>query len=1183
MKLKALTLNGFKSFADKTRIEFQPGMTGIVGPNGSGKSNIIEALRWVLGEQSVKSLRGGKMPDVIFAGSESRSPLNRAEVVIELDNNDGFLKGQPAEVSITRRIYRNGDSEFLINQKSVRLRDIVDLFIDTGLGRESFSIISQGRVEAIFNSKPQERRVLIEEVAGVLKYKKEKQRAQKELEETTGHLNRVADIITELYQQRQPLEEQASIAKDYLEQKKQYDHFDLSDLVLKIQAKSKQQEEIQTELKQVKELVLKHTKAANEQEKLTSKLHEQQQELETKLDSSQTRLVELTKQKGYLSGEQKVSKQTHEYQELQRKDTSERLQVDEENLAELTKQQADLQAKLADIQRKKAAYQSKIEQLAAEVNLDEQSLNEQVEHLRQDLVTKQQQQVALVSEQTYLTKESEQAGLLKETTKAKHASLESEYQQAKQQAKQAEIKLSDAKKQVQTLTSQRDEIQAEIEKYQLRYDNQKQRWYQASDILKQAQTRYETLKNVAANYSGYYQGVKSVLQAKKRLTGVVGAVAELITVPKDYSQAIETVLASQLQNVVVTTDEAAKQAIAYLRTNKLGRATFLPRNTVKKRQLTTNQEEIITHTQGVIGLASTLVSAQPADQPILDYLLGTTVVVNDLDVATKVARALNHSLRIVSLAGDVVNAGGSMSGGANQQKRLGLLEQQQQLEQLANDIELMKTKLATVESEGNTTRKQLEKSQLASQTLLPKLQLAQNKFQTCKQEFDISQVELEHQRKRLDDEKKNQQASLATDKKVQERLAKVGEDLQVLGSEIEAVKAQLTYKQKYLNNTRALQAENEQKLAEAKSQAAVIAERLHAVLLQNNEVANQIERLNTNIAKAKERLSLLNQEQKARHGQVEDLAEKQAQVTKEHAKLEKVVAELITQRKKLHEQVISAEQSLKRASELKTAAYDEQNEKARLDSKLETQIEGLITDLANRHAISYQAALNLPDLETDSEYVGRRLKLLQLGLDDLGDVNLGAIAEFDRVNERYEFLEKQQDDLLAAKDQLEKSMQEMDGEVKRRFKQTFTEIAQAFEEVFPSIFGGGRAQLSLTEDDLLTTGIEIMAQPPGKKFQTLTLLSGGEKALTAIALLFAILKVRPVPFVVLDEAEAALDDANVVRYSQYLQNFEAQTQFIVITHRKGTMVNADILYGVTMQESGVSKMVSVSLAQLDDE
>ena len=1181
MKLKALTLNGFKSFADKTKIEFQPGMTGIVGPNGSGKSNIIEALRWVLGEQSVKSLRGGKMPDVIFAGSQTRAPLNRAEVVIELDNSDGFLKQQPPELVITRRIYRDGESEFLINQKKVRLREIVDLFMDTGLGRESFSIISQGRVEAIFNSKPLERRVLIEEVAGVLKYKKEKNRAQKELEETTGHLNRVADIITELYQQKQPLEEQASIARDYLEQKKQYDYFDLNNLVLEIKAKSQKQAKIQAELAKIKDLVVKHSQSASKQEQLTANLHQQQQQLEAKLDAAQERLVELTKQKGYLSGEEKVSKQTREYQELQRKDTSDRLEIDQKNLCELKEQEAKLEEQLAQVQAQKADYQAKINRLTADANIDEATLNEQVEKLRQELFEKSQDQSALQSQHAYLKRESEHSQSLTASALAKHKELEAAYQAAKEKKHQAKADLLAAKETVAQLDQRQAELTSEVSKYQLRYDNQKERWYEASDILKQAQTRYETLKNVATSYDGYYQGVKQVLQAKGKLAGVIGAVAEIITVPQEFSQALEAVLAGQLQNVVVTTDEAAKQAINYLRANKLGRATFLPRNTVKRRALTTKQRQILASQQGIVGVASELVTVNAADQPILDYLLGTTVVVKSLAEATVVARALNHSLRIVTLAGDIVNAGGSMSGGANQQRKIGLLEQKQQLEKLAANIDLMKSKLATVELEGNEAKQQLTASKQAVQQLAPKLQAAQTKLQQCQQQFDISQVELSHQEQQLRAEAASQEEQTKASMQAQTELKEVVAKLDQLEQAIAQLKEQLAYKQEFLNDTRTSQAKNQQKLTTLKQELAVVEERLQSVKLQANEVANQIKRLSENIAKAKERLAILKQEQELRHGQVEDLADKQAKVKQEHAQLEQTVAKMIEQRKTLHAQVAQAEEQLKRASELKTAAYDEQSEKARQDSKLEAQLDGLLTDLADRHELSYEAASKLENLETDIDYVKRRLKLLQLGLDELGDVNLGAISEFDRVNERYEFLAKQQDDLLAAKAQLEKSMQEMDGEVKRRFKQTFEEVAQAFEEIFPAIFGGGRAKLSLTDSDLLITGVEIMAQPPGKKFQTLTLLSGGEKALTAIALLFAILKVRPVPFVVLDEAEAALDDANVVRYSQYLQNFEGKTQFIVITHRKGTMMNADILYGVTMQESGVSKMVSVSLAQLE--
>lgn len=1181
MRLKALTLNGFKSFADKTKIEFQPGITGIVGPNGSGKSNIIEGLRWVLGEQSAKSLRGGKMPDVIFAGSDTRAKLNRAEVEIELDNSDYFLKKQPAQIVITRRIFRNGESEFLINGKTVRLRDIVDLFLDTGLGKESFSIISQGRVESIFNSKPQDRRSLIEEVAGVLKYKKEKSRAQKELEETTSHLNRVADIITELYQQRQPLEEQASIAHDYLEQKKQYDHFDLNNLVLEIKSKSAEKEKIQIELQKIKQIVEKHEHNARKQKDLTETLHEQQQQLEEQIDSAQKRLVELTQQKGYLSGEQKVSKQTHEYQDMQRNDAKQRISEDQQSLADANQDKKQILQQIAEIEAKKAELEEQISQLRLEGQTDAKTLSAQIEKLQQDIFNDIKAKDAFENEQKYLEKEYLNQVAVQQNTNTKLNDAKAEFLNNEKQIKEAEKNLARLNSQLTDLQQKQTVANEDVVKCTRRLDNQKERWYQASDILKKAETQYDTLKNVAANYSGYYQGVKKVLQAKSKLSGIVGAVAELFKVAPEYSKAIETTLGGQLQNVVVTTDSAAKEAIRYLSKNHYGRATFLPRNTVRKRSLNTNQLQILKETAGVIDVASNLVQVNANDQPILQHLLGTTVVVENLDNATVVATRLNHAVKIVTLNGDIINAGGSMTGGSTQQKHTGLLEQKQQTDSLAQNIVTMRKKMETVELEGAQNRKQLEKSQQYLEELKIQITKLEEAKQPVQKKYDVLKIEIEHQKREVDMHIHAQEDAKKNESNYQLQKDELAVKISDLAHKLDKQKQQLESKKAYFNNAEHMQQKNEHALNEAIQSKAVIDERLQSQKLQLKEITNQIERLEQNISKTQNRLNNLLSEQQQHSGRTEDLEAKKKAVDKEHTMLNVKVQEMISQRKQLHKEVTIAEKELTRVNELQKAAYDEQNEKTRYDSHLETLLENYLNSLSERHELTYEKALEKEDLETDLENVKRRLKLLKLGLDDLGEVNLGAISEFERVNERYEFLTKQQDDLLEAKDQLTNSMDEMDEEVKLRFKQTFTKVSEAFTAIFPAIFGGGRAQLSLTEpDDLLTTGIEIMAQPPGKKFQALTLLSGGEKALTAIALLFAILKVRPVPFVVLDEAEAALDDANVVRYSQYLQNFDMETQFIVITHRKGTMMNANTLYGVTMQESGISKMVSVSLEEV---
>ena len=1178
MKLKSLTINGFKSFADKTEIDFQPGITGIVGPNGSGKSNIIESLRWVLGEQSAKSLRGSKMPDVIFAGSATRAPLNRAEVEIEFDNSDRFLPDQPDELRITRRIYRSGESEFFLNGKKVRLKDIINLFMDTGLGKESFSVISQGRVESIFNSKPEDRRVLIEETAGVLKYKKEKERAEKELKETTDHLDRVVDILTELKRQREPLEEQASIAKDYVEQKKQFDYYHLNELVLEIQQGRKQKAELDQQLKQAKELLTKYKQAALDQEEHTTQLHEQQQTIENQLDQIQTQLVTLTQQRERLAGKKDISEQQRQFQIEKIESLTKQIDENQHDRATLQEKLATVQKRIDELKREKQNLQHQIKSLSVDQNLAPAELERAIAEITDQINQQTQQRMQAeneihVLEQSETQRQSELAQVQKQlaTAQAETKPLQDQLTVVKEQTAECQANLENAEHQAEEYREKRTKLNAQI-------DQQRQSWYQASEVMQKAQARLEALESVAHNYSGYYQGVREILKQRDQLQGIVGSVAEAINVDQQYSQAIETTLGSQLQNIIVKDENAAKAGIRFLTQKRLGRATFLPQTTMRARSIDPRLLQQAQNDSGMIGIASDLVTFDASNRNVIQYLLGTTLIVKDIDAATRIARAVNHRVKLVTLKGEVVNPGGSMTGGANRTQRNGLLQKKQESTVLKEQLKTMQVKLGELEEHGKQLKRQLadvitKDQQNATQVndLHQQLTTMQKKLAAIQQQFDEQHHRQEQLQRQLQDLDGTKAAARQTELKRQ---------VESLTASIAELQTELDDKKRFSEDARSTQRASSAKLNEFKQQLMLVNERLTNAQLQANEYQTQINQLNRALDQGKQSLERIQSQQSLNDMHGDELAKKQAEIEKQHAEYTAKVNQMRTQRDELHDQVADAESRLRRANELQQTSNDDQRKASLQLGRLTSKLEQHLQELTDTYEMTFEKAAQEAQ-ETDLNEVQRHLKLLKRGIDELGEVNLGAIDEFERVNERFEFLNTQQNDLNNAKETLIQSMDEMDNEVKTRFKETFDQVATAFASLFPQIFGGGKAYLTLTApDDLLHTGIEITAQPPGKKAQRLSLLSGGERSLTAITLLFALLKVRPVPFAVLDEAEAALDDANVARYSQYLKNFDDETQFIVITHRKGTMMQADVLYGVTMQESGVSKMVSVSLADV---
>ncbi len=1173
MRLKTLEISGFKSFADKTRIDFLPGMTGIVGPNGSGKSNISEAVRWVLGEQSAKSLRGSKMPDVIFAGSADRHPLNRAAVAITLDNSDHYLKSDYTELTISRILYRSGESDYQINGQNCRLRDITELLMDSGMGQDSFSIISQGRVEAIFNSKPEERRNIVEEVAGVYKYRKDKEKAQRELEETMTYLHRVEDIVAELEGRLEPLEEQSSLAEDYLDQQKKYALLEKTQLVRQLHTELNQKGSADAAVKEKQQLVADHQTAERDQTTTVQALKQRQTALLAKKDDLQAKLVAATRKVEQCQGQVNLSGEQQRHQDEQRQAATDQRQQLRREIASDQEQLATTEQALKDLTAAMTTAKTEIRELTkATAPKTLSDLRAKLEQLRTTYFDQKQSVANWRNQRQYIQQNQERLLQQGERVARQLADL-----QATEKAAQAKVDTATAaattyKSELNAAEQALDTEAGQYQQQQQTYQQLQHNWQAALEVYQRAQTKAASQQAASAEYGGFYQGVRAILKQRQRFSGLLGAVSELLDVPERYTAAVEYALGGQLQQVVVDNESTAKSAVTYLRQQRAGRATFLPLTAIHGRQVDRTTRQNLQSLAGFLGIGSDLVKIDDRAANILEYLLGTTIFASDLDAAVAISQQIHHRYRVVSLAGDVVSASGAITGGQARQNHSSVLRQQQDLQQLQASIAKMKPQLQEQEAKIKTTRAAMLASEQRSQTL----QATINRLQPqCRQLDDdlasaqtaLSQASRQVKAAQLDiDQAKNagddqQDAHLAEQILTGEKQITATEaQVQTVQKQIETVTAEQTTKQAQLSEKQAWQAGAKERQQQQRTTCADLKHRIAAA-------EQQVTTLTTDLKKLDQQEALTPAEAETQLKQAQD--DRKA-----------IDHELVTSNETLttvNDQLTTAEDANQRTSGLLQLANDDLQQAQVKQTRLAALIDQQQNQLSEKYQLSLAGAetevSDLPDTE-----LAVQLKLLKRGLDEIGTVNVNAIAEYKEVRERYDFLTQQRDDLLTARDQLTTSMDELDGQVKRRFKQSFDQIAEKFAATFKQMFGGGKAELVLTDPhDLLTTGIDIMAQPPGKKFQNMGLLSGGERALTAITLLFAILQVQPVPFCILDEVEAALDPANVTRFARYIHQFQDQTQFIVITHRQETMVQADILYGVTMQESGVSKMVAVDL------
>ncbi|PLR84182.1 chromosome segregation protein SMC [Bacillus canaveralius] len=1181
MYLKRLDVVGFKSFAERIGVDFVPGVTAVVGPNGSGKSNITDSIRWVLGEQSAKSLRGTKMEDIIFAGSDSRKALNFAEVTLTLDNEDQALPIDYNEVSVTRRVFRSGESEFLINKQQCRLKDIVDLFMDSGLGREAFSIISQGKVEEILNSKAEERRTIFEEAAGVLKYKSRKKKAEAKLFETRENLNRVNDILHELEGQVEPLKIQASIAKDYLEQKEELEKIEVAltvheieDLHQKWDQLSKQLEQHQNdEGKLSAELQLKEAKIEESRDRIAA--------LDESINDLQNVLLHASEELEKLEGRKEVLKE-------RKKNASQNKEQIQQNLADLSKKIAVLKEEKAvhesealKLQSEAAHLEERLSEKQQHISLFSENIEEKIESLKSDYIERLNEQASAKNEISYIDQQLEQHQARNSKLDGENGKFLADRQAIEEKKAGIEAKLLSTKSQLEKQVHTFMEDQRNLETLKANYQKQEKTLYQAYQFLQQAKSRKEMLEEMEDDYSGFFQGVKEVLKARNsKLQGIEGAVAELIQVPQEFQVAVETALGGAMQHIVVDNEQNARTAIQYLKQNAFGRATFLPLSVMKGKSLAPAQLQSVRQHSSFIGTAESLVGFDGKFAAAVANLLGNTVVSRDLTGANEMARLLQYRCRLVTLEGDIVNPGGSMTGGAVKQKTSSLLSRKGELENLKEKLADMESKTAELEDKVKKIKATIQEKEASLEQSRKTGEELRMKEQSLK--GNLREVELEeknvNERLALYDmdmlQFADEQARLTARKdELYALLDSSGERISALDTEI----AQLTeQKTSAMTSKETLSGE----ISELKVTLAAKKEQLHSRLEQLERMTGELNEHEQRRTAHQEDLQLLSSEMTDNYSgeqQLEDAAKRKLNDKNETIKL---ISSRRDERLKMHHNLDDAEREVKELKRqhkgLITVLKDEEVKLTRLDVELENRLRVL----REEYLLSFEGAKEQFSLSIPPDEARKKVKLIKLAIEELGTVNLGAIEEYERVSERYEFLLEQKNDLQEAKDTLFQVIDEMDDEMKKRFEQTFYAIRSHFEGVFQALFGGGRADLRLTDpDDLLNTGVDIVAQPPGKKLQNLGLLSGGERALTAIALLFSILKVRPVPFCILDEVEAALDEANVFRFSQYLKRYSSGTQFIVITHRKGTMEEADVLYGVTMQESGVSKLVSVRLEE----
>lgn len=1182
MKLKKLELYGFKSFAQRTEIVFDEGITGIVGPNGSGKSNIGDAVRWVLGEQSAKTLRGASMSDVIFNGTQKRKPLSYCEVSLVFDNDDHALALEAAEVMVTRRVYRNGESEYYLNRTACRLKDVVDLFRDTGIGKEGYSIIGQGRIDEILSRKSEDRRQVFEEAAGIVKFKARKEEADKKLQRTLENLERVDDILDELTKRLKPLEEQSRNARVYLELSTELKDLDLNLFLIRSDRARARLSELESELLTVQTILADTESALTDKTTRRDETQNRIDQLEEAITKARTELME-------------CAEHVHESQKKLSALQSRR-ETRSENRQRIVREQEEAQERLAEIEKDHARIQADVEKQHSLIAEAEQILRATQEAAEKAQTKEKEADAALEAQkaavidqmnrlsdvrndktrlntmqgqmETRLTEIEESSGALQEREAALKEALdavETQLQTETQHQQQCEENLAQARQASDEADAAYANLRADVEK-------------QSAD-MQAAASRHNVLTEMTRDMEGYNMAVRRAMTyAKQRgLKGVKGVLAQLMTVPQAYETAIDMALGAAQQNIVTDTEETAKELINYLRQNRLGRATFLPMSAIRGKTLYGNERNAL-KLPGCLGVASELVQCAPEYRGIVENLLGRTVIADNLDHGIPIMRAGNHAFRLVTLEGDVMHSGGSMTGGSAQSKVSNLLSRERELKELT-------AKLQTGRAELDKCRQELTQRQQMAQEKRQKVSDAVNALH--QQEIAVAREQARRESTSAD-----LNAHLQRMRETEQARVQLHQSLEDIRQQLENIEHQRTGAQGDQSAMEQKTIEMQNALIKARAEASAENDRLMVRTLQLSDLRHGLSDLERDEAHAQQDQAQILREQERREQLLHEMDELD---TVDENEMKREEAESARRQKEQLRQESAAQAIEQRRSQAQSdlrdilsdmenlhEAYNRDSEKLHKTELAKARIEGDQKNLQNRiwdtYKLTYAGAEEFRRTPFDEKESDRRAAELQGQIRALGTVNVGAVEEYAETKARVDDLTTQQQDLKRAEMDLRELIERLLIQMRSTFVENFSKMQGYFAETFTRLFGGGHAELKLMDpDDPLNCGIEVNAQPPGKKLQLLSLLSGGERALTAIAILFAMLKLKPTPFCILDEIEAALDDANIGYYADYLKEYSKGTQFIVVTHRKGTMERCNSLFGVAMEEQGVSRMVSVSL------
>lgn len=1188
MYLKRLEMVGFKSFADRSELEFVPGVTAIVGPNGSGKSNVTDGIRWVLGEQSAKLLRGAKMEDVIFSGSETRKPVGYCEVSLTLDNSDHRLNIDFSEVTITRRVYRSGESEYAINRRPCRLKDITELFMDTGIGKEAYSMIGQGRIDDILSTKSEDRRAIFEEAAGIVKYKTRKREAQRKLEVTEQNLERIRDLISELENAIGPVSEQAEKARRYKELRSRLEQAEVGLYVHKIENLHRKWQESKEKAEELARLHLELSTRLSAREAALEEIRLHLSRHEEELDRRQGELIQISEELEKAEARREVAEERIRNREAARSGIESRIRELEEERERLKGEWERIREACRLKQKELEEAEHNLRRLEQKMTAAGDDADSRLHQLKSRMYERSAELASLSSEGRRLEEALEEEGRRLEALSRQGEELAKDAAGLDQKSADLRREMEQVAADLKQAADRYRELKGELEKVSADLEAVLGELRQAEEEWGRLRSRHELIKEMESEHAGFFQGVREVLQARDRnepgLAAVRGAVAQLIRVSAEHEVAVETALGSAQQHLVVDDEETARRAIRFLKKRHLGRATFLPLDVIQPRGLLPEDRRRLEGVSGFVGIAADLVDCDAEVQKAVRFLLGHVVVTRTLEDAGEAARLLGHRYRVVTLEGDVVHPGGSMTGGSRQSSKANLLSRSRQLEELERE-------LARLGEKRDALRRRAEELKRLREDVEERLVSVRERGENLR----LREQELKGRERELAAERRALEERIAGNRSDREearlRKARLEEDLRELSKR----RAQLEQEQRDASELlRDLEREAERRAREKGETDRLLTEGKVAVARLTQEVSNleenaerarrEVARIEEQLIRSREEMESLEAEIRSLRQEVARLLEQVSELREAKAAAQERHAEVRKERDRLYGERETGEGE---ARELRKSLRRREEELRQLEvrvNRLDVELNHLLQKLAEEYEMSFELARRRYGVPEDPVAAEREVQSLKQSIAALGEVNLGAIEEHRRLTDRLSYLKEQQQDLVQAKNTLYEVIQNIDTEMARRFSEGFEAIRREFQEVFRHMFGGGRADLYLTEpENPLETGIDIVAQPPGKRLQHLSLLSGGERALAAIALLFAVLRVKPVPFCVLDEVDAALDEANLARFVRYLRDFSRNTQFIVITHRKQTMEGADVLYGITMEESGISKLVSVKLEDVAEE